>query len=158
MLLYNQLFLMFWTPFPPFLNPIKPSAASEPYSYSLPEMPAEPFLSLTLKSARCSPGCRRSHRFGVLVVLSEKEDEMRSQVITLQIRILHSTGFLKLDTSSSQINHFCKDKHAKFPMMGRKHRDNWHLTKNLSSEVITWKKTRNPLLLLFIHNQKFSLI
>lgn len=59
-LLYDQLLLMLWTPFSPFLTSRHQIISIWVwFIYSLPEVPTEPFMSsMSLQSASCTPGCR----------------------------------------------------------------------------------------------------
>lgn len=58
-LLYNQLLLMFWTPFPPFLTSRHRIISIWTWFINaLPGMPSEPFMSsMSLQSASCTLGC-----------------------------------------------------------------------------------------------------
>lgn len=76
--------------------------------YSLPEMPAEPFMSSrSLKSASCTPGCRCKP----LLQLSEKGEWDMASSHYPPDQDVTSHMVLRLDMSSSQTNHFFKDEH-----------------------------------------------
>ena len=127
---------------------IRSSAASEPGSYT-------PCLRCQLSHlwARCHwslqavlQGAGANSRCSWV----KKENEIWLQVITLQIRMLHHTWFWSLTWHplkliiSSRMNMI-----TNFPEIGWKHQDDSHFFKN-SSEVIPWRKERNPLLLLLL--------